>query len=315
MKKFWLYILVIVALCSVSACNTGDVEDPNTTEEETGGDDQDIMDEPIQSVRMLCESYNSDNDGDFYPDGNFQYELIYYHNRAKQMTARWRDDLVGSKDKYAFYVETTTFEWGDDFVKAHREDVVTYTPSGKTETDSESDHYAKLSGAHATEGWAVFKDGDYTSRTDWKASYDANGYLMETSSKDDDSSWSTFKYTWGDGNVTKIDWKTGRYVTISYSGHGNSHTIFDINQILPYDMSCYSRSSGDPTLIWSTIGLMGTPSDNLISSITEYDGSHTHTCSMEYSKCTGSEVIVRVTNSVDGVIDNYHNWDILLSIP
>lgn len=262
-------------------------------------------------IKITCERYNENNGEGYYLDGTYTYELNYSNGRPIDMIAKWRDDMASGPglkgDSYCLNVEETRFEWGRDEVRASIRNNVTYYPSGKKEVDI-SEHYAALEDGYAVSGWYRW-DEDET-RTDWKATYDSNGYLTQTQNNDATSTWDTFKFTWKDKCITKIDWKSEKYITINYNDNNlvNRYSQFDINWVLFPELEIYDFAAGDITRIWAACGLMGKYSNLLITEITEYDGHNTRSYRMDYKSADPTEI--RVTEFVDGIQESYADWTI-----
>jgi len=266
-------------------------------------------------VFITCERYNVHDGEGYYLDGTYTYEIIYSPQGPTQFVSKWRDDMVSAPgeeehDSYCLNEEKTEFMRLGDEIKATMRTDITYYPSGRTEVEDKSEHYATLENGYAVEGWYRW-DEDRT-RTDWKASYDANGYLKQTQNNDATSNWDTFNFTWKDNCITKIDWTSGKNIIINYNDNSliNLHSQFDINWALFNDLEIYDFAAGDVTRIWACCGLMGKPSKLLITEITENDGYNTRSYRMDYKSNTTGGTQVRVTEFVDGIQQSYTDWDI-----
>ncbi len=253
-------------------------------------------------------------------DGTSNYELSYSNGLPVQMTSKWRDDMVSDQDSYCLSTETTRFSWdGYDrtdikSVKVDMQTEVVYYPSESKEIEDPSEHYAEIKDGRAVSGWYWWTSED-TRRSEWTATYNASGYL--TSSKNNDASdvWDTHSMTWSDGNLTKIvcEGESGRNITITYADESllNLHQEFDVNWVLPTELECYDFAAGDISKVFASIGLMGNPSKNLITAITEYDGHNTYySYRMDYKTNTKDETIVTVMHFINDVQTSYSEWTI-----
>lgn len=294
---------------------------------QTAEDDPNVPN-PINEGRIEIEvkRYNEGSGQGFYFDGTYNYELTYSNGLPVQMISKWRDDIAtypGASDDHESYclnTETSRFSWyGNDrtditSVKVDMETQVVYYPSERKEIEDSSEHYAEIKDGRAVSGWYWWPREDMY-RSEWTASYNASGYL--TSSKNNDASdvWDTHSMTWANGNLTKIvcEEESGRNITITYADPSllNMHREFDINWMLPQELECYDFAAGDISKVFASVGLMGIPSKNLITAITEYDGYKTsYSYRMDYKKNTKDETIVTVMHFVNDVQTSYSEWTI-----
>jgi hypothetical protein len=251
-------------------------------------------------------------------DGTLNYVLEYNGDLPIKMKSTWRDDIdpgpnpPADHDSYCINHETTEFSWGSDSqsVKATMQNLVTYYPSERTEIEDRSEHYAELKDRRAVKGWYKWDDED---RADWEATYDNFGYLASTKNNDGTSTWDTYTYSWKDGCLEKIVWTADKRIVFTYADSSlkNLHSTFDLNWVLPTELECYDFAAGDITRIFAVTGLMGNPSDLLLTAITEYTSDNrTYSYRMNYKENTLDRTIVTVMEFVDDVQTGYKEWTI-----
>jgi len=278
------------------------------------------------AVHIEVNRYDGRYGEGFYLDGTTTYEIFYENGLPVYMISEWRDDIdpgpnpPADHDSYCLNREITHFSWNGNNrsdVKSVRADMqtnVTYYPSERTETEDPSEHYADIENGRAVSGWYWWPREDLN-KTEWTAAYDSNGFLTSSRNNDASEIWETHSMTWTDDNLTKIicDGETGRTITINYADPSllNLHHEFDINWILPKELECYDFAAGDITKIFASIGMMGNSSKNLITAITEYDGSKTtYSYRMNYSENTKERTVVTVMHFVNDVQTSYMEWTI-----
>jgi hypothetical protein len=92
----------------------------------------------------------------------------------------------------------------------------------------------------------------------------------------------------------------------------NLHSTFDLNWVLPTGLECYDFAAGDVTRVFAATGLMGNPSDLLLTAITEYtDDRNTYSYRMNYKENTKDRTVVAVMEFSDDIQTGYKEWTIL----
>jgi hypothetical protein len=267
-------------------------------------------------IEIVEESYYNDAYG-YVPDGSSTYGFEYRSGRPYRMVYESRDDLdsdpnsPADHDSYCLNREITEFSWDLESVKVTMQNNVTYYPSGRTEIEDRSEHYAELQDGRAVKG--SYKWDDEDNRADWEATYDNSGYLASTKNNDGTSTWDTYTYSWKDGCLEKIVWTGDKRVVFTYADPDlkNLHSTFDLNWVLPTDLECYDFAAGDVTRVFAATGLMGNTSRLLLTAITEYTGdNHTYSYRMNYETNTTDQTVVVAARFVDDIQTAYHVWTI-----
>jgi hypothetical protein len=267
-------------------------------------------------IEIVEESYYNDAYG-YVPDGSSTYGFEYRSGRPYRMVYESRDDLdsdpnsPADHDSYCLNREITEFSWDLESVKVTMQNNVTYYPSGRTEIEDRSEHYAELQDGRAVKG--SYKWDDEDNRADWEATYDNSGYLASTKNNDGTSTWDTYTYSWKDGCLEKIVWTGDKRVVFTYADPDlkNLHSTFDLNWVLPRDLECYDFAAGDVTRVFAATGLMGNTSRLLLTAITEYTSdNHTYSYRMNYETNTTDQTVVVAARFVDDIQTSYHVWTI-----
>ncbi|MCM1079562.1 MAG: hypothetical protein NC344_08120 [Bacteroidales bacterium] len=286
-----------------------------TAGDDDGDDDEALPVPNIGRVEAVCTSYYSMGGGAFSA-GYITRSVVNFENgRPASTYSSWRDDLNNSsyndtRDSYCESMEKNIFTWGNGNVTISGGITSTYYPSGTVRTEEESVHHAKYDGTRVTSG--NYKWDDDSEASEWTASYDALGYLKATKNNDGTTTWDTYNFTWENGNLKKISADNGGVITFTYSDPSllNLHGGFDLNWVLPQNLEYYDFAAGDITRHFVACGLMGKPSKNLVTEITENDGHRTWSCRMTYKENSAERTVVTVACFVDGVQSSYSDWEI-----
>jgi hypothetical protein len=274
----------------------------------------------------IVEQKYYDNGYGYVPDVSSTYLFEYRNGRPYRMVRESRDELDEwdecvsepvtdtRADSYCITQETAEFSWGSDFqnVMVTMETNETNYPEGSTWIEERSQHYAELKDGRAVKGWYQW-DSDRLP-TNWLATYDNAGYLASTMNNDGTSLWDTYTYSWKDGSLEKIVWTADKRVVFTYADPNlkNLHSTFDLNWVLPTGLECYDFAAGDVTRVFAATGLMGNPSDLLLTAITEYtDDRNTYSYRMNYKENTKDRTVVAVMEFSDDIQTGYKEWTIL----
>ena len=239
-------------------------------------------------------------------DGTTNYGLTYADGLPVYIYCAQKQ--ADASDSYWRSERTARFNYYDDGVTVSTETVVTSYPSGTTETGS-STHRAELKDGRAVKGWYKWDDES----ANWEATYDNAGYLASTKNNDGTSIWDTYTYSWKDGCLEKIVWTEDKRVVFTYADPDlkNLHSTFDLNWVLPTGLECYDFAAGDNTRMFAATGLMGNPSNLLLTAITEYTSDrHTYSYRMNYEVNTMDRTVVTVIEFADDIQTGYKEWTI-----
>lgn len=287
---------------------------------QTTEDDPDNYEGNIGMVDIVCESYQNNAGQGYVLDKTTFYKIEFAKGLPVKMVSEWRDDIDTNpnqkdQDTYCMNVESAYFKWNGNNVLVDMSTDVIYYPSKRHETEDASQHYAEFDtdGArHMKKGWYRWMEDPIQS--DWTASYNADGYLLNTKNNDASSEWNTYTYTWENGSIKSISGTDGRRVTFTYADPSllNLHREFDINWVLPKELECYDFAAGDITKMFTVFGLMGNPSKLLITEVTEYedDDKTTYSYRMTYKENTYDKTVVRVTYFMNGIQWSYQDWTV-----
>lgn len=257
-------------------------------------------------------------DGSYKSDGVFYYELILDAGMPRGMVHLWTDEIVNgpgqSGDSECKTKQVTEFQRKLNGITATIKNYNVYLPSGRQETVGISEHSMEFLGEQRIANGGRYKWFDENEMTEWKATYDEAGHIVQMNNNDGGTDWLYYIFTWKDGLLTKIEEaRTGNIVTFSYANPSlqNLFKTFDLNWILPVELETLDFAAGDVSKMWATLGYLGIQSPLLATEVSEYRkiDDITYTYRMNYETYSEETIKVNVAHLCNGVQNSYKVWE------
>ena len=269
-------------------------------------------------IKISCETFEDyTGTGSYKSDGAHFYEMYLDADGPREMFSAWTDEIDNgpgqSGDTKCETMQTTEFRRTPSGIAATITDHMVYSPSGREEIVTVSNHSMDFLGEQRIAKDGSYKWTDEDETVDWQATYDDAGHIIQMNNNDCGTDW-LYLFTWKDGLLTKIEEaRTGNTVTFSYANPSlqNLFKTFDLNWVLPKELETLDFAAGDVTKIWASLGYLGLPSTLLATEISEYrkEDNLTYTYRMNYELHTSDQIKVNVANLVNGVQESYAVWD------